>query len=267
MPLLPRVARAALHFWEEPCISGTRGSGTVFFSGCSLKCVFCQNERISHAGYGKTVSAERLADIFRELEAKGAHNINLVNPTHYAHAICRALEIYRPNIPIVYNSGGYDKPETLEQIAPYIDIYLMDYKYRDTAHAFAYSGAADYPEVAERAIRTCYRLQPECVFDDAGILQKGLIVRHLILPQATRDAIAVFEWVKENTPNAYFSIMSQYLPEGAAKRMKPIDRRITTREYEKVLSVICDSGFENCYMQQRSSAREEYIPPFDLSGV
>ncbi len=256
-----------MHFWEEPCISGTNGSGTVFFSGCSLQCVFCQNESISHGSFGKTVSYERLAEIFRELEAAGAHNINLVNPTHYAYAIRKALEIYRPSIPVVYNSGGYDKPETLQMLAPFVDIYLMDYKYRDPAHALAYSGAADYPQVAEKAIKTCYQLQPNCVFDPSGILQKGVIVRHLILPQATRDAIEIFRFVTEHTPNAYFSIMSQYLPTGKAVALPPIDRRITAREYDKVLTAICDSGFERCYMQERSSASEEYIPPFDLSGV
>ncbi|MCQ2449025.1 MAG: radical SAM protein [Clostridia bacterium] len=267
MPLLPRVARAALHFWEEPCISGTNGSGTVFFSGCSLKCVFCQNEPISHGGVGKDISVERLAKIFAELEKAGAHNINLVNPTHYAEAIRRAFEIYRPAIPVVYNSGGYDKSETLEMLAPFVDIYLMDFKYQDPQHAFAYSGAADYPVLAADAIRTCYSLQPQCIFDEAGIMQKGVIVRHLLLPQATRDAMAVFDWVRQNTPNAYFSIMSQYFPTGAALQMKPINRRVTAREYEKVLNYILDSGFENCYMQERASAAEEYVPPFDFTGV
>ena len=267
MPLLPRAARAALHFWEEPCISGTKGSGTVFFSGCSLSCVFCQNYEISHNGFGKTVSINRLAEIFRELEAAGAHNINLVNPTHYVYAIKQALDIYRPKIPIVYNSGGYDRAQTLKELHGYFDIFLMDLKYISSDRARLYSGAADYPEFAKAAVSECCRQQPDCVFDSEGIMQKGVIVRHLILPQGTGEAISVFDWVRENTPSAYFSIMSQYVPCGRAEDYPVINRRITKREYEKVLDYICASSFEKVYFQQRTSADGQYIPSFDLSGV
>lgn len=266
MPLLPRVARAQLHHWEEPCISGKNGSGTVFFSGCSMGCVYCQNDKISHEGFGKTISVERLSEIFRELYEKGAHNINLVSPTHYVHAIKAALDIYKPPIPIVYNSSGYDRVEKLKLLEGYIDIYLMDFKYFSDNRALLYSGASNYPTIAKNAILEAYRQQNECIFD-GELMTRGLIVRHLLLPQGTRDAISVFEWVKNNTPQAYFSIMSQYVPVGKATCLPPLDRRITKREYEKVLNHICISDFSNCFYQYRSSAIQEYIPLFDLDGV
>ena len=266
MPLLPRVARAALHFWEEPCISGKNGSGTVFFSGCTLDCAFCQNYDISHGGFGKQITYQRLADIFKELEDRGAHNINLVTPTHFVPAIIRALDIYKPKIPVVYNSGGYDSVEEIRALKGYVDIFLMDLKYLSGERAALYSGAPDYPEHAAAAIKECYLQQPVCEFKD-GIMQKGLIVRHLLLPQGTNEAILVFDWVRENAPDAYFSIMSQYTPCGRAENMPIINRRLTKREYEKVLSYICDSDFENVYFQERESSDKKYIPPFDLSGV
>ncbi len=266
MPLLPKVARAALHFWEEPVISGKNGSGTVFFSGCSLQCVYCQNFSISKENFGKTVSYERLAEIFKELEQKGAHNINLVNPTHYALAIKKALDIYRPKVPIVYNSGGYDNVETLKMLEGYIDIYLMDLKYLSEDRAKLYSLAEDYPEVAKKSITEALRQQPECIIK-TGVMQKGVIIRHLILPQGTNEAIKVFDWVRENASKAYFSIMSQYVPLGKAKEMPVINRKITKREYEKVLNYIIDFNCDNVFIQENSSAKEEYIPQFDLSGV
>ena len=266
MPLLPKVARAALHFWEEPCISGRNGSGTVFFSGCTLDCAFCQNYDISHGGFGKVLTHQRLADIFKELEEKGAHNINLVTPTHFVPAIIRALDIYKPRIPIVYNSGGYDSVEEIRALKGYVDIFLMDLKYLSSDRAALYSSAPDYPEYATAAIRECYKTQPVCGFRD-GIMQKGLIVRHLLLPQGTNEAIKVFDWVRDNTPNAYFSIMSQYTPCGKASDMPVINRRVTKREYEKVLAYICNSSFENVYIQERESSDKKYIPPFDLEGV
>ena len=266
MPLLPKVARAALHFWEEPCISGKNGSGTVFFSGCTLDCAFCQNYDISHGGFGKSITYQRLADIFKELEEKGAHNINLVTPTHFVPAIIRALDIYKPRIPIVYNSGGYDTAEEIRSLKGYIDIFLMDLKYLSGDRAALYSGAPDYPEYATAAIRECYKAQPVCEFKN-GIMQKGLIVRHLLLPQGTKEAIRVFDWVRNNTPHAFFSIMSQYTPCGRAENMPIINRRVTRREYEKVLDYICNSSFENVYIQERESSDKKYIPPFDLEGV
>ena len=265
-PLLPRVARAALHFWEEPIISGENGSGTIFFSGCSLGCVYCQNYGISHNNEGKTITPERLADIFKELEEKGAHNINLVNPTHYVLAIKKALNIYRPNIPIVYNSSGYESEETLNIAKEFTDIYLLDFKYISPDRSQKYSGAYDYPEFAKNTIIKCVEHQPENVIDN-GIMKKGVIVRHLILPQATREAVLVFDWVKNNAPNCFFSLMSQYVPYGKAGEYNEINRKITKREYEKVLNYIMDSSFENIFIQELSSGDEKYIPDFDLTGI
>jgi len=266
MPLLPKVARAALHFWEEPPISGDKGSGTIFFSGCPLKCIYCQNYQVSAGEVGVEITSQRLSEIFKELEEQGAHNINLVTPTHYVLAIKEALDIYKPNIPIVYNSGGYENVETLRMLEGYVDIYLMDYKYVSSEKAAEYSSAADYPNVVTSAITECYRQQPQCVMEN-GIMQKGVIVRHLILPQNTKDAMAVFDWVRENTPNAYFSIMSQYVPFGRAVKHKIIGRKITDREYDKVLDYIFQSDFQNVYIQDKKSSDEKYIPLFDLTGV
>lgn len=266
MPLLPKVAKACLHFWEEPQISGKNGSGTIFFSGCSLACVYCQNYEVSHSALGKTVSYERLAEIFCELEQKGAHNINLVTPTHYALAIKEALDIYKPQIPIVYNSSGYESVETLKMLEGYIDIYLMDFKYINGEKAKLYSSAPDYPQIAKAAIVEAYRQQPETVLEN-GIMKRGVIVRHLLLPQATLDAMEIFDWVRKNAPNVHFSIMSQYMPYMKAGAMPPINRKITKREYEKVLDYIENFDFSNVNIQELSSSDTKFIPDFDLSGV
>lgn len=266
MPSQPVLARAGLHFWEEPSISGKNGSGAVFFSGCQLSCVYCQNACISQDNRGKMVSVERLAEIFKELEQKGAHNINLVSPTHYAKAIIEALSIYKPSIPIVYNSSGYEDINTLKMLEDYVDIYLFDLKYLSSDRALLYSGAADYPEIAKNAILEGYSQKGSAVFEN-GLMKSGVIVRHLLLPQGTEEAKNVFLWVKENTPNVYFSFMSQYIPMGKALDMNIINRPITKREYEKVVDFILESGFENCYIQELSSATKEYIPDFDLTGI
>lgn len=262
MPLLPKVARADLHFWEEPVISGTNGSGTIFFSGCSLNCVYCQNYEISHQEKGTVISYEKLAELFFELERKGAHNINLVSPSHYVLAIKEALKIYKPKIPIVYNSSGYDNEESLEMLKDYIDIFLLDLKYLSSDRAKLYSSAADYPEVAKKAILKAYKLQDKCIIKN-GIMQKGVIIRHLLLPQATKEAISVFDWVKENTPKAFFSIMSQYVPCGKAEEMPIINRKVTKREYEKVIDYILERGFSNVFIQDGKSADKKYIPDFN----
>ena len=262
-----RVARAGLHRFEEPFISGERGSGTVFFSRCSLGCVFCQNGEISHGGFGKDITVNRLADIFRELVAAGAHNINLVTPTHYSYAIKKALDIYRPQVPIVYNTSGYELPEVIKSLSGYVDVFLFDYKYFNADSALKYSNAPDYPEFAKSALLAAYISKGECVFGSDGIIKSGVVVRHLLLPGATAEAISVFDFVKENTPGAYFSIMNQYVPLGAALDMPVISRKVTEREYEKVLAHIIDSGFKNCCYQERGSADTRYIPNFDLSGV
>lgn len=262
MPLLPRVARAQLHFWEEPIISGKKGSGTVFFSGCPLSCIYCQNCEISQEGKGRDITVGELAEIFKALEEKGAENINLVSPTHYALAIREALDIYKPSIPIVYNSGGYDRVETLKMLEGYIDIFLMDIKYISKERAKEYSCAENYPEYALKAIKESIRQQPRAVIEN-GIMKKGVIIRHLLLPRATKEAISVFDWVRENAPKAYFSIMSQYIPFHKAKEHPVINRKITAREYEKVVDYILASGFENVFIQERSSADKQYIPDFN----
>ncbi len=265
-PLQPKIARAELHFWEEPIISGENGSGTVFFSGCSLNCIYCQNYEVSRGNIGKEVSVFRLAEIFKELEEKGAHNINLVTPTHYVDAIIEALEIYRPKIPIVYNSSGYESVETLRRLENYVDIYLIDYKYTDSVKAKEYSAAPDYPEIVTEAIKECYRQQPRCEIQN-GIMKKGVIVRHLLLPQNTKTAMEVFDWVRVNIPNAYFSLMGQYVPFGEAVNHKLLGRKITVREYEKVVNYICGFDFSNVFIQELKSSSKEFIPAFDLSGV
>jgi len=264
MPLLPSVARADLHFWEEPIISGENGSGTIFFSGCSLSCAFCQNYELSHNGFGKQISCERLAEIFKELEQKGAHNINLVTPTHFIYAIKKALEIYKPKIPIVYNSSGYELTESLRKLEGLVDIYLLDLKYISNDKAKLYSKAENYPEFAKKAVLEAVRQQPTACFKE-GIMQKGVIVRHLLLPQGTKEAIAVFDWVKENAKEAYFSLMSQYIPCGEAVTMPIINRKITSREYEKVVDYVINQNFPNVFIQERKSADKKYIPEFSQS--
>ena len=263
MPLRVKIARADLHFWEEPSISGQNGSGTVFFSGCNLACCYCQNFDVSHKCNGKEITVEGLAEIFKMLENKEANNINLVTPTHYAWAIKQALDIYKPKIPIVYNSSGYETVETLKMLQGYIDIFLLDLKYLSEDRALKYSCAKDYPEYAKAAILEAYRQSPFCEFED-GIMKKGVIIRHLLLPQGTKEAMAVFDWVRDNTPNAYFSIMSQYIPMGEAERFKEINRKVTKREYEKVLDYICSFDFTNVYIQEKSSADKQFIPDFNL---
>lgn len=267
MPSLPVVARASLHFWEEPPISGTKGSGTVFFSGCSLGCVYCQNEEISHKRFGKKITVEELAEIFKKLELSGAHNINLVNPTHYLDAIEKAVSIYKPKIPFVYNSGGYDKEESIIRAAKFCDIFLMDLKYVSSDKAERYSKAKDYPDVAKKALIKCKELVGDNVYDNNGIMQKGLIVRHLMLPCGTNEAIEVINFVGENLKGADFSLMSQYTPCGNLENHKELQRKITKREYEKVLAVAEQTDIDNIYIQDLSSSNKEFVPSFDLTGV
>ncbi len=267
MPELPVVARAGLHFWEEPCISGTNGSGTIFFSGCSLGCVFCQNNEISHKNFGKMITIERLAEIFQELESKGAHNINLVNPTHYIDAIEKAFEIYKPNIPIVYNSGGFDTETQIIRASNFTDIFLMDYKYRSNIRAKKYSKVENYPEVAECAILKCADIVKDNVVNQDGIMQKGLIIRHLIMPQGTNDAIEVIKWVENNVPWAFFSLMSQFTPCGDLTDYKEINRKITKREYQKVLDFASETKINTIFTQELSSSNTDYIPLFNLDGI
>ena len=266
MPEAPVVARAALHMWEEPPISGTKGSGTVFFSGCSLGCVFCQNEQISHRDFGKPITVERLRAIFFELIAKGAHNINLVNPTHYAHVVRSALEEPLP-VPVVLNSGGYDRVETLKALEGKVQIYLPDYKYRTADYAGRYSDAPDYPQAAEAAILEMFR-QTGLVCYENGLLKQGVIIRHLLLPGRLAEAKRVMDWVAEHfgPGEVLFSLMSQYIPWGRAAEFPELNRRARPSEVRAAEAYMADLGLEG-FAQEAESAQSEYIPPFDLTGV
>lgn len=263
-----KVARAALHFWEEPCISGERGSGTVFFSGCSLKCVFCQNFEISRNAYGKVINEDRLIEIFKELEEQGAHNINLVNPTHYSRQLAETLRKYKPSVPTVWNTGGYDSVESLKMLDGLVDVYLADIKYVSSAVSKKYSGAEDYFRVASEAVLEMQRQVGENVFDANGMMQKGLIIRHLVLPGNISQAMRVMDWVKENLPKeTVLSIMSQYTPCGKASDYPTINRKLSRREYDMVLDYAEKLGFENAFIQESGSSSEEFIPDFDLTGI
>ncbi|MBO4468053.1 MAG: radical SAM protein [Clostridia bacterium] len=261
-PESPKIARYGLHMWEEPPISGKNSSGTVFFSGCSLSCVYCQNFEVSRSVKGEAVTPKRLAEIFYELEENGAHNINLVTADHYVLAVKKALSIYKPKIPIVLNSSGYITKNQLDILGDDIDIFLVDFKYISYDRAKKYSGAEDYPDIARNAIRYMLEKQPECVFDKSGIMQKGVIIRHLLMPLGTNEAIKVFDTVLSDFKGAYFSLMAQYIPMGDLEKFPEINRKITKREYEKVVSHIVESGFENCFVQDLSSADKKYIPDF-----
>ena len=264
----PVVARAALHFWEEPCISGKHGSGAVFFTGCSLKCVFCQNYEISTKHeIGKAVTPKELAEIFQRLIEQGAHNINLVNPTHFALPIAQALRIRKLPVPVVYNSGGYENLETLRLMEGLIDIYLPDLKYADNQLAGKYSGAYDYVETAQKTILEMVRQTGSACYDSNGMMTHGTIVRHLILPGHTSNSITVLDWLAENFPDGVpVSLMAQYIPCGRAADFSEINRTITKREYEKVQQHLFNLNLDG-FIQERASASRRFIPSFDLEGV
>ena len=268
MPELPVLARAALHLWEEPPISGTRGSGTVFFSGCSLGCVFCQNEKISHQDFGKSVNLDRLREICQALIDQGAHNLNFVNPTHYAHVLAALLEDWHPPIPVVFNTGGYDKVEMLRRLEGKVDIYLPDLKYLDGETARRYSAAPDYPEFAQMAIREMVRQTGPCRFDDNGLLLRGTVIRHLILPGQVSQAKAVMDWAaREFRPGTVlFSLMSQYTPWGDLSALPELNRRLRPGEMRAAQEYMENLGLAG-FTQERTSAKEEYTPPFDLTGI
>ena len=260
-----RVARAALHFWEEPCISGKEGSGTVFFSGCNLKCVFCQNNEISAENKGVEISDDKLISIFENLISQGANNINLVNPTHYAKRLAKVLGRWKSPVPIDYNSSGYEEVETLKALDGLIDIYLPDLKYIRAEKAMRYSKAADYFEKASVALLEMRR-QVEDKFD-GDIMKSGMIIRHLILPQNTNSSIAVLDFIKSNFPNTFVSLMAQYTPCGDLSEFPEINRKITKREYEKVVNYAFDNSFDKLFIQELSSADKSFIPKFDFTGV
>lgn len=262
-----KVARAALHYWEEPCISGEKGSGTVFFSGCSLKCVYCQNYRISSECYGKEITEDRLIEIFRELEARGANNINLVNPTHYTVQLASTLSKYKPSVPVVYNTGGYDSVESLKMLDGLVDIYLTDMKYVSPSVSLKYSKAADYFDVCSAAVREMKRQQGTDVFEN-GLMKKGLIIRHLVLPGNVSQAMRTLDWINDNLPiDTVISLMGQYMPCAKAAEYPTINRKLSEREYNLVLDYAEKLGFENVYIQELDSSSEEFVPDFDLSGV
>lgn len=264
---LPRVSRVGLHLWEEPCICYGSGSGTVFFAGCNLGCVFCQNREISAELGGKDISVADLADEFLRLQSMGAVNINLVTPTHFADSIAEALERVKSDlhIPVIYNCGGYEKEETLRMIAPYIDIFLPDLKYFSSALSAKYSAAPDYFSVAARALDIMYELNGYAVFDDDGHMTRGVLTRHLVLPGAVRDSLALLDHLASHydPPRFAVSLMSQYFPTPACRDIPPLNRRLTTLEYEKVVDRALALGFTLGYTQDRRSAKEEYVPVFD----
>ena len=263
---LPKIARAGLHMWEEPCISGTRGSGAVFFTGCGLRCIFCQNEAISHGGTGEVVSVGRLAEIFAELEAQGAHNINLVTAAQFAPAVVKALNIYRPHIPIVYNSSGYESIDTLRMLEGYVDIYLPDYKYIDPKMAKLLSGAEDYPETALSAIREMVRQTGPAVYDAEGMMTRGTQIRHLVLPGLTGDSMKILSMIADEFPGVPVSLMGQYTPFGKALLMPGMNRRLKKKEYARVLEHMEALDLPG-YRQALESASESFVPAFDGTGV
>ncbi|MEG0750603.1 MAG: 4Fe-4S cluster-binding domain-containing protein [Oscillospiraceae bacterium] len=265
---VPIVARAAAHFGEEPCISGVRGSGTVFFSGCSLRCVFCQNSKISRFPFGKSIEETNLRDIFERLEQLGVHNINLVSPSHFASSISRALE--KPlSIPVIWNSSGYDNVETLRSLEGKIQIFLPDMKYSDNALALCLSGAGDYFECAKKAIAEMFRQTGRYRLDSDGILCSGLVVRHLALPSHMRNTRGVIDWFSStfHDGDAMFSLMTQYTPLGDLRAFPEIDRPLSRRECALLERCLFNSGISDGFIQERCSAGCELIPDFDLTGV
>lgn len=265
MPSTIMICRSALHFWEEPPISGTKGSGTIFFAGCVLRCRYCQNIDISRNPCGISATPNELAQKFKELQEMGAHNINLVTPTHYAEQIMEALDIFRPSIPVVYNCGGYEKPEMLEKLSDYVDIWLTDLKYGSNEKGQKYSGVKDYFDVVTNAILKMKQLCPEDKFDENGIMQKGVIIRHLILPGNTKSSIAAIDWIAQNLPkNTLVSLMSQYTPNGDISDFPELNRKITKRELDKVSEHMLDVGLDSGFMQDITSSGKKYIPEFTV---
>ena len=264
-------ARAALHMWEEPCISGENGSGTVFFSGCPLRCVYCQNYHIANASVGSTISKERLAEIFLELQEKNAENINLVTPTHYTPEIIWAVNEARKRgltLPIVYNCSGYEKVDTLKMLDGIVDIYLTDFKYMDKSAAKRYSRAEDYPEIAKAALAEMVRQCGEACFDERGMMKRGIIVRHLLLPDQMQNAKDVVQYVYETYGDSVFlSLMNQYTPLPQVEAYPEFNRRITEGEYDELVDFAIEIGVENGFIQEGETAEESFIPAFNGEGL
>lgn len=258
-----RIGKYQLHYGEEPCISGTRGSGTVFFSGCNLGCIFCQNSPISHHGLGKQYSVRQLADIFRELEEQGAHNINIVTGYPWAERIIEAFKLYRPSVPVVWNSSGYEDAEKLKHLEEYVDVYLPDFKYYDSSLAERFSGKKDYPEKAKVAITEMIRQKGNPVFDSDGMIVSGVIIRHLVLPLHLKNTEAVLEHFTEYFGDSWLSLMLQYTPVVHSDTYPELNRTLTRRECERVLRALDESGIVNGYVQDISAATKELIPDFE----
>ncbi len=270
MPATVQVARASLHMWEEPCISGANGSGTVFFTGCNLKCVFCQNHTIAVGGKGKEITVSHLADLFLTLQEKGAHNINLVTPSHYVPSMKEALILAKNNgltVPIVYNTSSYEREDTLKLLDGLVDIYLPDFKYVSTRLSSTYSHAADYFKVAKKSLAEMFRQVGSPVFD-GDFMKRGVLVRHLILPGNVEDSKAVLRYLYETYGNNIFiSIMNQYTPLPHASSYPELNRKVTDKEYEEVVNFAIDLGIEQGFVQEGETADESFIPEFDFTGL
>ena len=266
-----KVALVSIHDYEEPCISGKNGSGTVFFSNCNLNCVFCQNYEISQEGKGKEVTIERLAEIFIEQQSRGVNNINLVTPTMYVYQIIEAIKIAREKglkIPIIYNSNGYENVETIKLLEGYIDVYLPDLKYYSDLVSVKYSKAPHYFEIAKEAIKEMLRQVGNPVFNDEGIIQKGVIIRHLVLPNHIQNTKNILKWIKENLDEGvYVSVMAQYFPTYKAKEIEGLDRKLTNKEYKEVEKYLYSLDIENGYMQDLGKHEEEFVPCFDYRNI
>lgn len=263
------IALASLHYFEEPCISGKNGSGTVFFSNCNLKCVYCQNYKISHLGFGKKISVSHLADIFLSQQKRGVNNINLVTPTMYVPHIISAIKLAKQkglNIPIIYNSSGYESIDTIKSLNGYIDVYLPDFKYYFSDIAKKYSNVENYFEIASSAILEMYKQVGDPIFDENGLIKRGMIIRHMILPNNVENSKMVLKWIKENLSNkVYISVMAQYFPTYKACEYPEINRKITEEELDLVWDYASSLGFENGFIQELGEHEEEYVPDFDLS--
>ena len=264
-----KLALASVHHFEEPCISGKNGSGTVFFSGCNLNCKFCQNYEISQLGKGVEISIDELADIFIKQQSKGVHNINLITPTMYVYQIMEAIKIARKNglnIPIIYNSNGYENVQTIKDLEGYIDVYLPDLKYYDNEIGLKYSGIKNYFQYASKAILEMYNQVGSPKFDENGIITSGVMIRHLVLPNNIENSKNVLRWIKENiNEDVYINIMAQYFPTYKAKDIKELNRKLTKEEYEEIENFVYELDIKNGYMQELGEHEEEYVPDFNLS--
>jgi len=262
-----KIALYSTHNFEEPCISGKKGSGTVFFSNCNMNCVFCQNYEISQQGKGKEITIEELAEIFIKQQEKDVENINLVTPTSYVPQIIEAIKIARNKVlklPIVYNTNGYEKVETLKMLEGYVDIYLPDFKYSDNKLAKRLSKVDNYFEIVTRALKEMYRQTGKAVFDDRGIMQKGMIIRHLVLPNQILNSRRVLKWINENMHDVYVSVMAQYFPTYKAKDIEDINRKLSKEEYEQIENYLYRLDLENGYIQELGEHEEEYVPKWDI---